>query len=196
MADSSTPLSNLMNTKSQFLNYVQTTKPSIFDQAMKEWPILQSLGVSYKSSPNAGGDNLLEFWHPGEMGDKEQPRPKELPPDRPGVEVYSDKTRPIDILGDVVSHYMVTTDPTIKSYYEQFEKSLTAQQKQNLKEQYQWAQKNEGEKRPYEEWEKVSGIPAYFRGYAFQQWQNAEKMYTPEQINMFNKMMGYLKGNK
>ena len=139
---------------------------------------------------------MLEFWQPGDEGDKDQPRPKDLPLDKPGVEVYSDKTRPIDILGDAVSHYMVNTDPKIKGYYQQFQHSLTPEQKNRLQEQYKWDQDKEGDKRPYPQWEQESGLPAYFRGYAFQQWANPQKLYTPGQLKMFDDMMGYLQGNK
>ncbi len=172
----------------------QALNQAIFNQALKQYPVLQGLGLSYKSSPGAGGDNMLEFWQPGDEGGKDQPRPQELPLNKPGVEVYSDKTRPIDILGDAVSHYMVNNDPKIKNYYQQFQESLTPEQKQNLQSQYEWSKQNDGEKRPYDEWAKTTGIPAYFRGYAFDQWPkaSANKYYTSSQIKQFDEMMKYL----
>lgn len=178
---------------------LQTTQPkatpSVFDQALQQYPILQNLNLAYKSSPGAQ-PYMLEMWQPGNeySGTEEKPykRPKELPIDRPSIEVYSNKVRPIDILGDVVSHYMVEKDPKIKKYYNQFKESLTSDQKQRLKAQYEWAKKNEGESRAYAEWERVSGLPAYFRGYAFQQWPNPTLYYTDEQRKMFDEMMGYL----
>lgn len=110
-----------------------------------------------------------------------------------GIEVYNPKTRPIDIMGDVASHYLTQTDPTVKSFYEQFQQSMTPRQRDIMKEQYQHARQNEGEARPYDQWHERTGLPGYFRGYVFDQWPNAREMYTPKQIEMFDKMHEYLK---
>jgi quinol monooxygenase YgiN len=91
---------------------------------------------------------------------------------------------------------MRQNDPRVKGYYEQFAKSITPQQEQRLRLQYQHAQQREGEQRPYEQWREMSGLPAYFRGYAFQQWKDAAQLYTPEQLKMFDSMMSYLGGTK
>lgn len=166
--------------------------PDIFTQAKSKYPILNNPNISYKYSPNPGAQNYLEAFPPGESGDPSQPRPKEFPMDKYGIQVYKPDTKPIDVLGDVVSHFLVKTDPVVKSYYEDFQKSLTPQQTARLQEQYQYAQKNEGEKRSFGEWYQTSGLPAYFRGYAFQQWPDAQKYYTPQQLKKFDGMMQYL----
>ena len=115
-----------------------------------------------------------------------------------GIELLNEKTRPIDILGDVVSHHLVNIDPTFKRYYHAFEQSLTEGQQQQLNSQYQHARLpsdmgGEGETRPYQDWYKQTGLPAYFRGYAFQQWENPQDLYTPSQLKMFDEMMTHLK---
>jgi len=172
--------------------------PTVFDQALSQYPILKNVGVVPKFSEGQGNDNMLEFWPPGEKGDADSPRPAELPADKPGVEIYSDKTRPIDILGDVVSHHLVKTDPKIAAVYKQFQQSLTPQQQQILQEQYKWAVEKEGEQRPFAEWLQSSGLPAYFRGYAFKQWPDEfnQRAYTPEQRQMFDQMLQYLQTGK
>jgi hypothetical protein len=40
----------------------------------------------------------------------------------------------------------------------------------------------------------MTGLPAYFRGYAFKQWPDEfnERAYTPEQREMFDRMMNQL----
>lgn len=176
--------------------------PSVIDQAMSQYPILQGAGITGTMSPNLDngkdpnqGGGYLEFYPPGETGTEGYPRPQALPLNSPGVEVRSAKTRPIDVLGDVVSHHMVNTDPKLSGYYQQFQNSLTPDQHARLQDQYQYAQANQGEARPYDEWAKASGLPGYFRGYAFQQWPDEfnAKAYTPEQRGMFDEMMGYLK---
>ncbi|MDE2105179.1 MAG: hypothetical protein KGL39_48575, partial [Patescibacteria group bacterium] len=132
-----------------------------------------------------------EFWPPGETGSKSTPRPTSIPLNSPGITVYSDKVRPIDILGDTVSHYLVNTNPTYQKFYKDFADSVTPQQEKMLKDQYNWAIVHEGEKRPYAEWRKVSGLPAYFRGYAFKQWPDEfnQKNYTPGQRKLLDQMI-------
>jgi len=169
--------------------------PTLMDQARTEYPVLNRYDTQYKESYGRR-PYMLEHWAPGVTeSDPGVPRPSELDPNKYGVEIYDPKTRPIDIAGDIVSHRLINEDPTIKQHYEQFQGSLEPWQKQRLQEQHQYAQKNFNDQRPYAEWEKDSGIPAYFRGHAFQQWPNSEQMYTPQQIQQFDKMMGYLRSS-
>ena len=153
--------------------------PNVFEQAVSQWPVLKSIGAVSKFSPGQGDQNMLEFWPPGEGGSPDSPRPS-------------------DVLGDVVSHFLVKQDPVIAATYEQFTKSLGPEQQTILQEQYKYAIANEGEKRPFQEWLQSTGLPAYFRGYAFQQWpaEFNEKAYTPEQRQMFDQMMQYLQTGK
>jgi hypothetical protein len=99
-------------------------------------------------------------------------------------------------MGDVASHHLRYTDPVVKRAYDQFEQSLTPEQNARLKEQYQYAKKNEGETRPFDQWREHSGLPGYFRGYAFQQWDQPEQLYTPEQLKSFDAMMNYLRRSR
>lgn len=158
----------------------------IFD-ALGQYSVL---GNDYSIFPTQRKDfqPYLEYWSGDETGDPSYPRPSNLPMGMKGVEVGS-KARPLDILGDVVSHDLVNTDPKLKAAYQSFQGSLTDRQKGLLQEQYKYAQDNEGEKRPYKDWEKASGLPAYFRGYMFKQWPNAEQYYTPDQIGLFDSVM-------
>jgi hypothetical protein len=170
----------------------------VMDQAYQQFPILKDVPLVYKESPGKGGNNLLESWPPGEEGDKDYPRPKEFPLDKLGVENYSPKTRPIDILGDVVSHHLVNTDPQIQRTYSAFQKSITPSQEDLLKEQYKYAQQSEGEKRDFDAWKESTGVPALFRGHAFQQWPSDfnKRVYTPQQRELLDKMMMYLQGQQ
>ena len=168
--------------------------PSVFSTAVKQWPVLGKLGIIAEDAPPQG-DNMLESWPVGEPGTKSSPRPAAIPINKFGISVYSPKTRPIDILGDVVSHLLVKTNPKYQAYYSQFSQSLTPEQKTRLQQQYRWAVQNAGERRPYEKWLEMSGLPAYFRGYAFQQWPaevHGQALYTPQQIQMFNQMLAQL----
>jgi hypothetical protein len=170
---------------------------SVFDQAMQSYPALKDLGLVYKKNPRSDGP-LLEFWPAGEPGAPDNPRPKDIPLNKPGVEVYSDKVRPIDILGDVVSHHLIEADPKIKSVYGAFQKSITPEQESMLREQYDHARANEGEERSYDQWRERSGLPAFFRGHPFQQWPEDfnQRVYTPEQMKLLDAMMQHLTTGK
>ncbi|HKJ73776.1 MAG TPA: hypothetical protein VKA19_06635, partial [Alphaproteobacteria bacterium] len=167
------------------------TQPPVYREAASKYPILKNLGISAISTPKKDR-GYLEFWPPNETGGSDYPRPNTLPMGKPGIEIYRNDTRPIDVLGDVVSHYLVGKDPTVTKAYDKFVSSMTPEQKSRLKDNYQWAKDHENEKRPYAEWAKTSGIPAYFRGYTFDQWKNAKKLYTPKQIKRLDKLRSYL----
>jgi hypothetical protein len=168
--------------------------PTLLDQARQQYPALLNYDIAYKDNPG-GGQGYMESWPPGETGTPAQPRPAEFSPNRFGVENYRPDSKPLDVLGDVVSHHLVNIDPTIKQAYQSFTGSIQPWQEDILKSQYQHAVANQGEQRPYEAWRTMSGVPGYFRGYAFQQWPAAfnQRAYTPEQMNSFDHMMQYLR---
>jgi hypothetical protein len=163
------------------------------DRAKKEFPILSKHDIAFKDNTLVKGPGFLEFWPSDETGTPESPRPKEFPMGKPGVEIRDPKTRTLDILGDVTSHYLIHKDPVVKQHYKEFEASMTPDQRSIMQEQYRYAKQNFGETRPYNVWYEHAGLPAYFRGYAFDQWQNAEKMYTPEQLKKLDELIKYLK---
>ena len=165
----------------------------MFENAKKEYPYLADKNLAFKYSPS-GGRGFLEFYGPDETGSPEYPRPKDIPMGQVGVEVFNPKVRSKDILADYVSHYGVEQDPFLKERYQQFLGSFTPQQQETLKEQYKWYQNDPEfkETRPYEEWLNISGLPAFFRGYTFDQWEDAKEMYTPEQLKTLDAVRSYL----
>lgn len=177
-----------------------TPPQNLLERARSQYPILKDYNYGYVENfqPNAG---FLEHWGRGEPGSApssdeslDRLRPKELPIDMEGLEIRDKNTRPIDILGDVVSHNLVNSDPVVKKTYEDFQKSLNPKQQKILAEQYQYAKANEGETRSFEDWSSAAGIPAYFRGYAFKQWPDDfnKSAYTPDQMKTLDRMMKYL----
>lgn len=174
----------------------------MFESARQQYPILQNQDLGYVTSPPDPHGRQLEAWFPGQKGwdwkGQWFQRPAGLPLDKYGVEVFQGSSaQPIDILGDVVSHFMIDRDPAIQQAYQTFQSSLTPEQIRRLREQYAWAQRHMGEDRPYEEWKRDSGLPAYFRGYLFKQWPLTEerglmRIYTPEQVEMFDQVRKYL----
>jgi hypothetical protein len=154
-------------------------------------------GVSVMQSPDDGSGNMLEFWPPGEPGAASAPRPSRIPFDKPGVQLFGDKAKPLDIAGDIVSHYGVKNDPNLKAYYDQFISLMTPQQKAGLREGYERLRKK-GEKRSFDQWAQASGLPTAFRGYPFKQWPESynETFYTPEQRATLDEMMRYIRKRK
>lgn len=175
--------------------------PNLLAQARAQYPILNNYDYGYTENFRHGG-GYLEHWEPGEAGVAPTPqtpldglRPSGLPLNKPGLEIRDPNTRPIDILGDITSHHLINTDPVVKTTYQGLQDSMTPQQHAMLQDQYQYAQKNEGENRSYDDWKAVSGMPGFFRGYAFRQWPDEfnDKVYTPEQKANLDGMMKYLR---
>jgi hypothetical protein len=167
--------------------------PMLLEQARKEYPILKDLDIGYKYSPGAG-KGFLEYYPPDEVGSPEYPRPKDLPMGKPGIEIFDPKTRPIDVLGDIASHYMIYNDPKMIDYYQQFGKSLSPEQQEFMQNKYLFEKEQYGENRPYEQWYETSGLPGYFRAYPFSQWspEDIQRSYSPEQIQLLDMVKQYL----
>lgn len=162
---------------------------SVFDRAIQEYPYLADKNISFINTPNPKEKRLLEFYAPDEPGSPDFPRPKELPMGTVGLQVFSNKVRPMDVLADYVSHHAVKNDPQAKAIYDEFEASLDPEL---LKQRYKFHQKNYGEKRPFEQWKEMSGVPELFRGYTFKQWDNPDILFNPKQIELMNKAREYL----
>jgi len=185
-----TPPTDVINMLKQSYNV-----PTLMDQAKQQFPILNNYDIGYKYSEGRA-PFMLESWGPGMTTSiPGVDRPSEFPNDKLGIEVFDPKTKPMDILGDVVSHHLVNTDPKIKDTYSNFTKSIEPWQEDILKEQYDYAKKSYGEDNDYEGWKKEAGLPAYFRGHPFQQWDKSENMYTPDQLKGLDSMMEYLRGS-
>jgi hypothetical protein len=158
----------------------------MFENAKKEYPYLADKDIAFDYAPGQGR-GFLEFYSPEETGSPEYPRPQNIPLGRVGVQVFDPKT--------YVSHYGVENDPYLSERYQQFQQSFTPEQQQRLQEQYAYYQQHPEykESRPYEEWLKASGMPGYFRGYTFNQWDDAKDMYTPEQLKTLDAVRSYLR---
>ena len=162
---------------------------SPFDRALQDYPYLQDKNLYGVVTPNPKESRLLEFYPPDEPGAPQSPRPKQLPMGNVGVQIFSNKVRPVDVLADYVSHHAVKNDPVLQALYTEFESNVDPAV---LKQRYGVHRKKYGEKRPYEQWKERTGLPELFRGYTFNQWDNAEEMYTPQQLDILNRVRGYV----
>jgi hypothetical protein len=162
-----------------------------FDQVSREFPGLAKAlsGVAFKNSPASPGDRRgLEFYPQGEEDSYDRTRP--------AIETFGDRASPSDIAADLVSHYLAQGgDPKITATYKQFEKSLTPDQQSMIRRRYEFDRKH-GENRSFKDWYRVSGLPMFFRGYAFNQLDDGDFTYTPEQKQLFDEMMGGLRGQR
>jgi len=154
----------------------------LLETAQKEYPYLAGKDIAYKYSPQQNPEYMLEFYKGGDL-------PEWAKGKQTAIEVFNPKTTPLDILGDYASHYGVDTDPQLKALYAQFAGQLDPKA---MQERYQYHTQNLGENRPYEQWMQMTGLPEMFRGYTFNQWQDAAKMYTPEQLQTLNAVRSYL----
>ena len=154
----------------------------LLEVAQKESPYLAGKDIAYKYSPQQNPEYMLEFYKGGDL-------PEWAKGKQTAIEVFNPKTTPLDILGDYASHYGVDTDPQLKALYAQFAGQLDPKA---MQERYQYHTQNLGENRPYEQWMQMTGLPEMFRGYTFNQWQDAAKMYTPEQLQTLNAVRSYL----
>ena len=163
----------------------QERDPNLLEQARTQYPYLKDKEIDYMFTPTPGDTRKLEFYGP-----EETQRPEQLPAGRVGVQVFDPSVRPIDILGDYVSHYGVQQDPRLAGYYQQFGQSLDPEL---MRGRYDFYRQQLGEQRPYEQWYEMSGLPEMFRGYTFNQFgEGAERLYTPEQLNILNQVRQYL----
>lgn len=160
-----------------------------YNDILKQYPYLAGKPVDFLYTPNPNADVYLETYGRTETGPPDAPRPKELPLGRYGIQVFKPNTRPIDILGDYVSHGGVNDDPVLAKLYADF-KSATpdAVMKERYKEHQSF-----GEKRPYSKWLEMTGYPELFRGYTFDQFgPDSARMYSPAQLKVLNQVKQYV----
>lgn len=164
------------------------TPPSLLDRTIAEYPALAEhlRSSAFRVSPQTAGDRRgLEFYPPGEE--------RSFDPTRPAIEVFDPQAQPKDIAGDLVSHWLARGhDPVATKAYNEFEASLTPEQHRALRSHYEWDRKH-GEDRDYATWYRMSGLPAYFRGRLFKQWDENDGPYTPDQLRRFSELDRYLR---
>lgn len=164
--------------------------PSLLDQARGEFPYLSDKDIAFTKSQSANDGRKLEYWPADEEGGGNYMRPRSLPLGKAGIEVFDDDVRPIDVLADYVSHEGVNKDPKLAELYQEF---ANRTEPAVLQERYAYHRENLGENRPFDVWAQQTGLPELFRGYTFNQWgEGAEKMYTPQQLEVLDATKKYL----
>lgn len=139
----------------------------------------------------------LESWGAGEEGNKDWPRPDALPIGKDAIQIYdNNRVSPLDVAGDYAGHFSMNPDSPnydkqLGAKYEQYVKSLDPEM---MKQRYEYAVQNFGEKRPFDTWLNSSGAPSVMRGYVFDQWPDEfnRKINSPNQIKLLDEMKQYL----
>ena len=169
----------------------ETAGTTIISKAEQQFPYLKGKNINVVVNPDSKIGGKLEFYDEKETGTGDTPRPEGIPLGQVGVEIRDTNVRPIDVLGDYVSHYAVYNDPKLKPLYDEFVKTIPENQQRD---RYNYAVENFGEERSYEDWKEMSGDPGMFRGYVFDQFPKEEfdKIYSPEQIKLLDKVKDYL----
>jgi hypothetical protein len=176
-------LAELQNIDTSVLDTIKADQGSkLLERAQQEYPYLAGKDIAYKYSPQKDPEYKLEFYQGGDLPDWAKGR-------KTAIEVFNPKTTPLDVLGDYVSHYGVQQDPQLQAYYQQFQNLLDPAA---MQQRYQYHTQNLREERPYEQWAKMTGVPEMFRGYTFNQWENAKDMYTPQQLQVLDQVRKYL----
>lgn len=161
----------------------------LLEQAKQTYPYLKqsNLGITY--TPNARSPYQSEYWPKEEGGTQERPRPSALPLAQSGLQVFNRTVRPMDILGEYVSHEAINTDPRLQEMYGRFREQVP---EETMRQRYGTHQQKFDEQRPFELWKEQTGLPEYFRGYTFNQWPNAQNHYTPDQLKTLDEIRAYL----
>lgn len=156
---------------------------SIADSAYEQYPRLRSYGFQF-IAPTDGGKSGGRYLETYPADERDNPMPG-----KPTIQQFDATATPEDFMGETL-HILPKIDPYVGAMRQQFIDSMTLPQRQKLMDQYDYAKKNFGEKRPYEDWESRSGLDAWFRGNITGQFP--ADIYTPQQTQIFDKLRGYL----
>jgi hypothetical protein len=171
--------------------------PSRYDlltAAEKQYPFLAQYNPVVTVSPNQGGGDYAETWFANDPGDKSRRRPKSIPLDRVGVEVY----RPNDFGATDLAAEFLHVDPVAHSTRQALLSSLNPQQIETLKHAAgDYADSLKYGETPQKALENA--VDSAMRGYTVGQWPdsaNAEMHYTKDQRQLLESLKSYMQTGK
>jgi len=161
-----------------------------YKAAKEMYPILNKYDYKIVDTPNEDSPYYLEHFPPGEVGSLEMPRPKGIPLEEYGLQIFKD-VRPEDIAGDIISHHIVNKDKYLSEKYKDFKTSTSLDV---MKERYKYHKENFNEQRDFNSWSERTGYPELFRGYVFNQFDEETKnnLYSPKQKTVLNEIKEYI----
>jgi hypothetical protein len=174
---------------------VDSYKPGVpaglLQQVYADYPGLAKYGFQFRDSPGQGGTRKLEFYPPGESHSPFADR------DKPGIERFDSSMGKRDVLGEML-HYLPSADKKIGAMRQEFQNSITDEQKNHwLRGDYESQVKNGlfGDRAPtFEQWLKKQGGDAFFRGYLTNQYP--ADAYTSAQKELFGELDKHLRSGE
>jgi hypothetical protein len=185
---------NALLSKLQLAPAPPSPTEALLQMAEQKYPFINQYNPIVSMSPNAGGGDYAETWRINDMGDRSRPRPKAIPPNRIGVEVY----RPNDFGPTDLAAEFLHVDPYANATRAALLKSLSPQQIATLKHaagDYADTLKMGGTEQKAIE----NSVDSAMRGYTVGQWPadaNAEMRYTPQQLQMLDALKRYMETGK
>ena len=161
-----------------------------YEAAKEMYPILNEYDYKIVDTPNKDSPYYLEHFPPGEIGSLEMPRPKGIPLEEYGLQIFKD-VRPEDIAGDIISHHIVNKDKYLSKKYKDFKNSVSLE---TMKERYKYHKENLNEERDFNSWSERTGYPELLRGYVFDQFDGETKnnLYSSEQKEILDAIKQYI----
>lgn len=132
------------------------------------------------SSPNGYGS---ESYYRGERDS--------FNPSKLAIRLFGNSNTASDVAGEMVSHFLARgIDPAMTKLYNKFKGTLTPEEITWMKADYK---RGDGTT-SFSKYERMSGIPALFRGSLFHQLDSGDVHYTPEQQRIFTQVAKLLHG--
>lgn len=160
---------------------------SLLGQALKKYGFIKQHDVVQIVTPQEG-KGYAETWAAGEVGDKENPRPKGIPLNKNGIQIFKpDKFTADDVAGEVLH-----LDPKANQVREEFIMTLSSEQKEYLKKQPDYTYGNVSDSKRMQ-----NAADSVIRGYTVGQWPKEEidKFLNPKQKGMLDDLKKYMVGN-
>jgi hypothetical protein len=163
------------------------------DAVTKQYPVLAGHDWQViEGDPrwNEGG-GYAEFYAPDEGYNPYQGKPTIAMFER-GL-MRSPEEQQQMVFGDML-HHLPQVDPKFNAMREQYQGSMTPEQREINRNAYRRGQNEYGEDRPYSDWMEQSRLDAHLRGYiAPDHNNNWAGSYTPEQVELLKSMQRYLR---
>lgn len=175
----------------------QQQAPTILDAAKARYPFIQQHDVAVHYNPRKDR-GFAETWFAGDGGDPQRPefgRPKAIPMDRHGVEIFQPESFGIDDLAGEVMHI----DPNVNAARDALAKSITPKQLKELRRQsydYDVSVKQHGMSH---EDALRNATDSVLRGYAVNQWPKDalnSMRFTPEQLSILQSVHSYIRSER
>ena len=150
------------------------------NNARSKWQFMKNIDYNIDYTGSEGRDNaMLEAWHKGDEGEPKWKRSPNLPVNKSGLEIFSNKAAPNDLAADLGSHI----DKNQQQYKENLYHSLTPAQVNELKRQSEDYEMSKKKFHMTDQQAIHNAVSALYRGGVYDQWSQRD-------MNVFNFSLG------